>query len=166
MKSDTPTGCSDLAVRDPRLHRNDAKDVNLPKVPPARKRRLVEQGRRHDSSRRGLGTSKGPCISKICPQGPILTRIGPCDRGRKPPLTCGDAVEPPIGIEPMTYSLRGSYTHGKHPTGRYLPRQPRQLSRVSMTRSKSCMPKIRPRERRDVVPVNVTYSPRWSSQSK
>jgi len=24
----------------------------------------------------------------------------------KPPLTCGDAVEPPIGIEPMTYSLR------------------------------------------------------------
>ena len=37
--------------------------------------------------------------------GPILDRIGPRDRGRKPSLTCGDAVEPPIGIEPMTYSL-------------------------------------------------------------
>jgi len=31
----------DLAVRDRRLHRNDAKDVNLPKVPPARKRFLT-----------------------------------------------------------------------------------------------------------------------------
>ena len=45
-------------------------------------------------------------MSKICPRGPILDRIGPRDRGRKPSLTCGDAVEPPIGIEPMTYSLR------------------------------------------------------------
>src|ERR1019366_8277413 len=42
----------------------------------------------------------------VCPRGPILGRIGPRDRGRKPLLTCGDAVEPPIGIEPMTYSLR------------------------------------------------------------
>jgi integrase len=33
----------DLAVRDRRLHRNDAKDVNLPKVPPARKRFLTVQ---------------------------------------------------------------------------------------------------------------------------
>jgi len=47
----------------------------------------------------------------------------------------------------MTYSLRGSYTRGKHSTGRHLPQQPRQLSRVSMTRSKSCMPKIRPRSK-------------------
>ena len=53
-----------------------------------------------------LRASKRSCLSEICPQGPILTRIRPCDRGRKPPLTCGDAVEPPIGIEPMTYSLR------------------------------------------------------------
>ena len=50
--------------------------------------------------------SLSPCMPKIRPWGPILTRIGPHDRGRKPPLTCGDAVEPPIGIEPMTYSLR------------------------------------------------------------
>jgi len=47
----------------------------------------------------------------------------------------------------MTYSLRGSYTRGKHSTGWHLPQQPRQLSRVSMTRSKSCMPKIRPRSK-------------------
>ena len=33
----------DLAVRDRRLHRNDAKDVKLPKVPPARKRFLTVQ---------------------------------------------------------------------------------------------------------------------------
>jgi integrase len=33
----------DLAVRDRRLHRNDAKDVHLPKVPPARKRFLTVQ---------------------------------------------------------------------------------------------------------------------------
>jgi integrase len=33
----------DLAVRDRRLHRNDAKDVALPKVPPARKRFLTVQ---------------------------------------------------------------------------------------------------------------------------
>jgi integrase len=33
----------DLAVRDRRLHRNDAKDVSLPKVPPARKRFLTVQ---------------------------------------------------------------------------------------------------------------------------
>jgi len=46
----------------------------------------------------------------------------------------------------MTYSLRGSYIHRKHSTGRHLPCQPRQLSRVNLTRSKSCMPKIRPRE--------------------
>jgi len=57
----------------------------------------------------------------VCPRGPILTRIGPCDRGRKPPLTCGDVVEPPIGIEPMTYSLRGSYIHEKHSAGRHMP---------------------------------------------
>ena len=50
--------------------------------------------------------SETPCKSKICPRGPILDRIGPRDRGRKPSLTCGDAMEPPIGIEPMTYSLR------------------------------------------------------------
>jgi hypothetical protein len=56
----------------------------------------------------------------------------------------GDAVEPPIGIEPMTYSLRGSYTHEKHSTHPPLPRQPRQVARVSPTRLKSCMPKIRP----------------------
>jgi integrase len=31
----------DLAVRDRRLHKNDAKDVHLPKVPPARKRFLT-----------------------------------------------------------------------------------------------------------------------------
>src|SRR5665647_831900 len=37
---------------------------------------------------------------------PIRPRIGPLDRGRKPPLTCGDAVEPPKGIEPLTFSLR------------------------------------------------------------
>src|SRR5450759_2373087 len=83
----------------------------------------------------------------VCPRGPILGRIGPCDRGRKPPLTCGDAVEPPIGIEPMTYSLRGSYTTANHSAGRHLPPQPRQFSSVSMARSRSCMPKIRPRQR-------------------
>jgi integrase len=33
----------DLAVRDRRLHRNDAKDVHLPRVPPARKRFLTVQ---------------------------------------------------------------------------------------------------------------------------
>src|ERR1035437_1058252 len=63
-------------------------------------------------------------------------------------MTCGDAVEPPIGIEPMTYSLQGSYIPEEHSTGWHLPCQPRQLSRVSMTRSKSCTPKIRPREPR------------------
>ena len=42
----------------------------------------------------------------VCPRGPILGRIGPRERGRSPPLTCGDAVEPPIGIEPITSSLR------------------------------------------------------------
>src|ERR1035437_7303316 len=41
----------------------------------------------------------------VCPQGPILTRIGPCGQGRKPRLNCGDALETPIGIEPTTYSL-------------------------------------------------------------
>jgi hypothetical protein len=90
-----------------------------------------------------------------CPQGPILTRIGPHGRGRKPPLTCGDAVEPPIGIEPMTYSLRGSYTHRKHSTGRHLPCQPRQRSRVSLTGSKSCMPKIRPRQKQLAVSTDA-----------
>jgi hypothetical protein len=54
--------------------------------------------------------------------------------------------EPPIGIEPMTYSLRGSYIHPQHFTGQHLPLQPRQLSGVSMVRLKSCMPKIHPRE--------------------
>jgi hypothetical protein len=83
----------------------------------------------------------------VCPRGLILGRIGPRDQGRKPSLTCGDAVEPPIGIEPMTYSLRGSYTHGKHSAGRHLPPQPRQFSSVSMAGSRSCMPKIRPRQR-------------------
>ena len=38
------------------------------------------------------------------------------------------------------------HIHEKHSTDRHLPRQPRQLSWVSLTRSKSCMPKIRPRE--------------------
>jgi integrase len=33
----------DLAVRDRRLHRNDAKDVHLPRVPPARRRFLTVQ---------------------------------------------------------------------------------------------------------------------------
>src|SRR5665811_1763923 len=55
---------------------------------------------------RSQRASQSPCMPKIRPRGPTLTRIGPRDHGRKPPLTCGDAVEPPIGIEPMTYSLR------------------------------------------------------------
>src|SRR5664280_2162746 len=63
-------------------------------------------------------------------------------------MTCGDAVEPPSGIEPMTYSLQGSYIPEEHSTGWHLPRQPRQLSRVKMTRPRSCMPKIRPCEPR------------------
>jgi len=48
----------------------------------------------------------------------------------------------------MTYSLRGSYIPTKHSTGRRLPRQPRQLSRVRITRPRSCMPKMRPCEPR------------------
>jgi hypothetical protein len=63
-------------------------------------------------------------------------------------LTCGDAVEPPIGIEPMTYSLRGSYIHRKHSAVWVLLRQSDQLSGVSVTGSKSCMSRIRPRQRR------------------
>ena len=31
-------------------------------------------------------------------------------------MTCDDAVEPPIGIEPMTCSLRGSYVDEKNST--------------------------------------------------
>jgi hypothetical protein len=46
----------------------------------------------------------------------------------------------------VTYSLRGSYTHGKHSADRCLPRQPRQLRSVSMTIPRSCMPKMRPRQ--------------------
>jgi hypothetical protein len=41
------------------------------------------------------------------PMGPDPDSDRARDDGRKPPLNCGDAVEPPIGIEPMTYSLRG-----------------------------------------------------------
>ena len=83
----------------------------------------------------------------VCPRGPILTRIGPCGQGRKPRLNCGDALETPIGIEPTTYSLRGSYRCEKRSAGRPLPRQSRQLSWVSLTGSRSCMTKMRPRER-------------------
>ena len=56
-----------------------------------------------DSLTEGVGD---PVYVQMRPRGRILDRIGPRDRGRKPSLTCGDAVEPPIGIEPMTYSLR------------------------------------------------------------
>src|SRR5664280_547848 len=52
-------------------------------------------------------------------------------------------VHPPTDA----YSLRGSYTHGKHSTGRHLPPQPRQFSSVSMAGSRSCMPKMRPCQR-------------------
>jgi hypothetical protein len=86
-----------------------------------------------------------PWSPQIRPRGPILGRIGPRDRGCKPPLTCGDAVEPPIGIEPMTYSLRGSYIPRKHSAGWPLPRQPTQFSWVGLTRSKSCMTRTNPR---------------------
>jgi hypothetical protein len=70
----------------------------------------------------------------------------------------------------MTYSLRGSYIHRKHSTGRHVPRQPRQLRSVSLTRSRSCMTKIRPRERRSSVsPVGQTSANRcpkgWLSPS-
>jgi hypothetical protein len=84
----------------------------------------------------------------VCPRGPILVGSGPVIEGVDPPMPCGDAVESPIGIEPMTYSLPGSYIPEERSTGWHLPCQPRKLSRVSMPRSKSCMPKIRPREPR------------------
>jgi hypothetical protein len=48
---------------------------------------------------------------------------------------------------PMTYSLRGSFIRQKQSTGQHLPRQPRQLRSVNMTRSRSCMPKIHPRQK-------------------
>ena len=41
-----------------------------------------------------------PAHAQKCPRSPILGWIGPRDRGRNPSLACGDAVEPPIGIEP------------------------------------------------------------------
>ena len=47
----------------------------------------------------------------------------------------------------MTYSLRGSYIHEKHSALSVLPRQSGQLNRVSVTVSKSCMSRIRPRKR-------------------
>jgi hypothetical protein len=46
----------------------------------------------------------------------------------------------------MTYSLRGSYIHEEHSTGRHLRCQPRQLSWVRMIGPRSCMPKMRSRE--------------------
>ena len=52
----------------------------------------------------------------------------------------------------MTYSLRGIYIHRKHSADQHLPRQPRQLSWVRLTVSKSCMSKIRPREGRSPSP--------------
>ena len=55
-------------------------------------------------------------------------------------------AEPPIGIEPMTYSLRGSCMHGTCSTDRHLPHQPRQFSGVSTTGPRSCMSKMRPRQ--------------------
>jgi hypothetical protein len=55
-------------------------------------------------------------------------------------------LEPPKGIEPMTYSLRGSYIHRRHTTGWHLPCQPKRLSWVSLTGSRSCMSKKRPHE--------------------
>jgi hypothetical protein len=61
-------------------------------------------------------------------------------------MTCGDAVEPPIGIEPMTYSLRESYIREMQSAGWHLPHQPRQSSWVRMTVSRSCMPKMRSRQ--------------------
>src|ERR1035437_8922590 len=38
------------------------------------------------------------------------------------------------------------HIHEEHSTGRHLPCQPRQLSWVRMTGSRSCMPKMRPRK--------------------
>ncbi len=49
---------------------------------------------------------------------PILGRIEPRDRGPKPSLTYGDAVEPPIGIEPRPLFITRELHTRKHSTGR------------------------------------------------
>jgi hypothetical protein len=91
-----------------------------------------------------------------------LSRTG--QQQYQPPLSnqfCSASAASFTSVEPTTYSLRGSYIHRTHSAGSHVPRQPRQLSRVSMTISISCMRKIRPHELRSS-PQRVPVQKRMS----
>jgi hypothetical protein len=81
-------------------------------------RPVVRQRRQHPGQTGRASPRSLPWSPFVRPRTPILGRIEPRDRGPKPSLTYGDAVQPPIGSEPRPLFITRELHTRKHSTGR------------------------------------------------